>query len=266
MRRRRVAIVHRRRIDQRLERRSRLSIGLRGAIELALVEREAADHRKHAAGQRIHRDHGAGHFGQLPQAILAFDRVAVLAEQRIGVDHVARRQNLRDRDRRLAARRGGSRLRPSDTFQRDEAGLPVLGDRAAQFAAGLETDPGRLVGCLQHHGHPPGRDIAERFDVGELDAPVAGYVELAHGAAPALRLVEIHEAGGHGLARHHLQLRIERGADRQTAFIEFLFAVALEDVAPDFLGEILAGKSMRGVGPAGHDQRLLAGLLAHRPA
>ena len=261
-RRRRVAIVNRRRIDQRLERRSRLPIGLCRAIELALVEREAADHRDHAAGQRVHRDHGAGHFRHLPQAILALDHLAFLVEQRIGVDHVTRRQNLRDRSRRrFAARRGGDRLRPSDTVQRDETGLPLLGDGAAEFAAGLKTDAGRLVGCLQHHGHPPGRDVAQRFDLGELHAPVAGNVQLAHGAAPALRLVEIHEAGGHGLARHHLQLRIERGADRQAAFIEFLFAVALEDVAPDFLGKILAGKRMRGVGPGGHDQRFLARLV-----
>ena len=62
-RRRGVAIVHRRRIDQRLEGRSRLSIGLGRAIELALVEREATHHRENAAGPRIHRDHGAGHFG-----------------------------------------------------------------------------------------------------------------------------------------------------------------------------------------------------------
>ena len=155
----------------------------------------------------------------------------------------------------------GGGLRPSHAVERDDAGLPVLADGAAEFAAGLETDPRRLVAGLQHHGHPPRRDVRQRFDVGELDAPVAGDVELADGAAPALRLVELDEAGGHGLARHHLQLRIERGAHRQAAFIELLLAVALEDVAADFLGEILAGEDVRGVAAAGDGQRILAGLV-----
>ena len=133
-------------------------------------------------------------------------------------------------------------------FERDQAGLPLLADGAAEFAAGLKADPRRLVAGLQHHRHPPRRDIRQRFDVGELDAPIAGDVELADRAAPALRLVEVDEAGGHGLARHHLQLGIERGADRQAAFIELLFAIALEHVAADFLGKIFAGEDMRGVG------------------
>ena len=49
-RRRRIAVVERRRVHDRLERGPRLPVGLRGAVELALVEREAADHRQHAAG------------------------------------------------------------------------------------------------------------------------------------------------------------------------------------------------------------------------
>ena len=86
-------------------------------------------------------------------------------------------------------------------------------------------------------------------------------VELADRAAIAGRLVELDEPGGHGLARHHLQLRIERGAHRQAAFIELLLAVALEDVAADFLGEIFAGEDVRGVAAAGDGQRILARLV-----
>ena len=71
----------------------------------------------------------------------------------------------------------------------------------------------------------------------------------------------VDEARGHGLARHHLHLRIERGPDRQTAFVELLFAVALEHVAADLFGEILAGEDVRGIAPAGHGQRILAGLV-----
>ena len=46
----RVAIVERRRVDERLERRARLAHGLRRAVELGLVEGKAADHGEHAAG------------------------------------------------------------------------------------------------------------------------------------------------------------------------------------------------------------------------
>ena len=40
---------------------------------------------------------------------------------------------------------------------------------------------------------------------------------------------------------------IERGADRQTALVQLLLAVALEDVAADLLGEILAGEGVGAV-------------------
>ena len=250
----------------RLERRSRLPIGLRRAVELALVERESADHRQHAAGPGIHHDHRAGNFRQLPQPVLAFDRIAILADQRIGIDHVARRQHLRHRRRRLEARRPRRSLGPFDAVKRDDAGLPFLADGTAQFAAGLETDSRRLIAGLQHHRHPPRRDVRQRFDVGKLHAPIAGNIELAGRAAPALRLVESHEAGGHGLARHHLQLRIERGPYRQAAFIEFLFAVALEDVAADFLGKIFAGENVRARWSGWSRSADPCGPCRHRPA
>ena len=68
---------------------------------------------------------------------------------------------------------------------------------------------------------------AERLDVGELDAPIAGNVDLGHRPAPAVRLVVLHQSVGQRLARQHLQLGVERGAHRQPAFVELLFAVAL---------------------------------------
>ena len=56
---RRVAVVERRGIDERLERRARLAERLGGAVELAFGEGEAADHGQHAAGMRVHRDERA---------------------------------------------------------------------------------------------------------------------------------------------------------------------------------------------------------------
>ena len=58
-------------------------------------------------------------------------------------------------------------------IERDDAGLPFLADGAAEFAARLKADPRRLVAGFQHHRHPPRRDVRQRFDVGELDAPIA---------------------------------------------------------------------------------------------
>ena len=55
-RRRRVAGLERRRVDERLERRTRLTARLDRAIEVALVEVAAADHRAHVPGRRIDRD------------------------------------------------------------------------------------------------------------------------------------------------------------------------------------------------------------------
>ncbi len=103
-RRGRVAIIECRRIHDRLERRTRLPIGLGRAVELALVEREPADHRQHAAGPGVHHHHRAGHFRQLAQPVLTFDRIAVLSEQRIRIDHIARRKHLRHRRWRPALR------------------------------------------------------------------------------------------------------------------------------------------------------------------
>ena len=62
-----VAVVERRRVDQRLEGRARLALGLQGAVELAGGEGEAADHRVHAAGVRVHGDEPAADLGDLHQ-------------------------------------------------------------------------------------------------------------------------------------------------------------------------------------------------------
>src|SRR6202022_708578 len=96
-----------------------------------------------------------------------------------------RREHLRYIRRRLAPRRPRRGLCPSDAIECDDSGLPVLGNGAAEFAAGLKADPRRLIAGLQHHGHPPRRDIRQRFDVGELHTPIALIVELAGPTPPA---------------------------------------------------------------------------------
>ena len=89
--------------------------------------------------------------------------------------------------------------------------------------------------------------------------------ELLHRTAPALALVELDQAIDQHLARHHLKLRIERGADRKAALVQRLLAVLLIDPAADLFGEIFGGEDVR-AGRARRDgQRLLLGLLGIRP-
>ena len=89
---------------------------------------------------------------------------------------------------------------------------------------------------------------------------------LLTGAAIALRLVELDQPVGQGLARHHLQLRIERGAHRQAALVELLLAVALVDLAAHFLGEIFGGEDVRAGRRGGDVERLLLAPSRRRPA
>src|SRR5439155_24322194 len=64
------AVFQRGDIDERLERRARLPFGLGGAVELALLERPAADQRKDAAVFRVHHHDAAADIRQLPQRVL----------------------------------------------------------------------------------------------------------------------------------------------------------------------------------------------------
>src|SRR5262249_39325063 len=88
-RRRRVAVVERGSIDQRLEGGTRLPERLRRAIELALVVGKAAGHGEHATGLRLHDDHGARNLRYLVQSELI-----VLSGDGLDIDDVTRLQNL----------------------------------------------------------------------------------------------------------------------------------------------------------------------------
>ncbi len=86
---------------------------------------------------------------------------------------------------------------------------------------------------------------------------------LADRAAPAaLGLVEIDQPVGHGLARQHLHLRIERGAHREPALVELLLSVIFEQVAANLLGEVFGGEDVGAGRPHRDVERLLLGLLA----
>ena len=222
-RRRRIAVVERRGIDDRLERRARLAQRLGGAVELALVEREAADHGEHAAGPRIHHHHGAGDFRQSGAAGTGLD--CCRPGQRIDIDHVAGRQAPADTAGSAldgAGRRGFAHFTPSSGMMPISRSLTTAppGSRAgckpirADWSLASSTTASR-------HGAMSDSDLTSASLTPQ--SPVMSI--LLTGAAPALRLVVIDEAVGHGLARHHLHLRIERGAHRQAALVELLLAV-----------------------------------------
>ena len=144
---------------------------------------------------------------------------------------------------------------------RQQPALAFLADAAAGLAPGLEADAGGLIVRFQHHSEPPGRDVGQRLHLGELDAPVAGHIELVGGAAIALLLVEAHEAVDQHLARQHLHLGIERGAHREAALVELLLGVLVLDVAAHLLGEIFGCEDVRAGRPQRDLERLLLGLL-----
>ena len=111
--------------------------------------------------------------------------------------------------------------------------------------ARLEADPGLPVAGVEHDRQPPGLDVAERRHLRQARAPVGRNVDMIHRAAKAVRLVEAHQAVGQRLAGQLLDLRVERGAHRQAAFIQFLLAVEFEQFASNLLGEITRHISVR---------------------
>src|SRR5215471_16634148 len=123
-RRGRVTIIQRRGINERFERRARLPQRLRGAVELALVEGEPANYRKHSAGPGVFDHHGTGNFGNLVQ-----DKLTV-GFCRLDIDHVARVDDLAHLCNGLAAG-----LRPFHAVQRQNADGAFL----AHITAGLAS-------------------------------------------------------------------------------------------------------------------------------
>ena len=202
----------------------------------------------------VHDHHGPGNFRHLAQTKLA------RLFRRIDINNITRRKHLAYALDRLA--RAVCRFRPFDALERQDANLARLDDVAARIARRLQADARRLVVDVEHHREPPRIDIGQGFHIRERDAPVAGNIDLPNGPAPALGFVEIDQAVDHGLARQHLYFRIERGAHRQTAFVELLLSVILEDVTAHLLGEIFRRESV-GAGRAHGDvERLLLGLVA----
>ena len=138
---RRVAVVERGRIDDRLERRAGLAHRLRGAVELGLRIGEAADHRQHAAGMRVHRDEPAGDLRRLAQLV----GVALLL---LDEDHVAGLQHVRRRVRLEPLAVDDVAHGEAHVVLGDGAGLPLGDQLAGDLALRLQADRQALRRCF----------------------------------------------------------------------------------------------------------------------
>ena len=119
--------------------------------------------------------------------------------------------------------------------------LPVPGSRVRLEADLAPPSPVSSTIASRHSS----TSVSGR-DLGDGDAPVlADGVEMLDRPAPAALPVELDQAVHQRLARHDLQLRIERGADRQAALVELLLAEHLGELAADLLGEIVGGEEVR---------------------
>src|SRR5690242_1689434 len=125
-----VAIIERSRVDKRFEGRAGLAQRLRGSVELALIEGEAANHGEHAAGPWIFDHHGAGDFGHLMQTELAF------GFGRLDIDNVAGADDLADLADRLP-----TRFCPLHSFERQYSDRAFFAHKAARFTARLQSNP-----------------------------------------------------------------------------------------------------------------------------
>ena len=200
---RRVAIIQSRRVDEGLERRARLPLRLGGAVELRLVEREAAHHGEDTTRIGIHGHDGAADIGNLLQPELS----------RLAVHRVPHR-----RRRRAIASSGwissrSSGCRPGSTVPVSRSAI----DLAGLIVAGLQSDPRRGVAAIEHDREAPGLHIPECRNRRQRRTPVAAKIDVADGAPEAMRFVESNEAVDKSLAGDDLELGIERGADRETA-------------------------------------------------
>lgn len=107
----------------------------------------------------------------------------------------------------------------------------------------------------------PFGNVAKALYLGERRSPVTGCLDLFDGSTETATLVILHQTVLKRLARLHLDLRIERGANRKAAFKKRLLAVFLDDLAADFLGEIVRREDMRAATAQIDAKRLLLCVL-----
>ncbi len=214
--RRRETLVHRRRVDERLEARARLAPGLRDVVELAAVEVEAADHRIDRTALRVERHEARGHFRQLRDRPLARLRV---------LDH-------------------------ADDRPRAQLDLGLGAGRQCRLRE-LQAVAGEIDRLARQHGRPhqPGRraDHHGRLQVvavGVLDQRVVdgllalvgigGQVDEGFRAAIAMAALVVEDAAPHRFIGGFLIALAQRGVDVQATRIRFFVVLRVHQLAHHF--------------------------------
>ena len=175
--RRRESLFQRRRVDERLERRSGLALRLRHVVELVALEAPAADERQDGAVLRPHRDERGFRLRQLR------DLPAPLGVPR-EADHRARPDPARGG--RLVGERAGGEL---DAVARDFRDLAVgehrlhLGRRSVRHDRGNEAVAVARLGEQMLERRIALRRVLRETNVG-LRAPVAVPVVVVDHASP----------------------------------------------------------------------------------
>ena len=261
----REAMFERYRIDEGLESRARLPLGLRGPIELARMEVEAAGEREDSPVMRIHGDERAVRLGDLPQRIgraprggllcrrgqsgmicaRIFGRRRIIEAAALHIDDIPDRENLlgaRDLGAKRPVRK--SRARPFQLRERNDAHIHVEGfpKRSRAFAHNLmrrpQADRCEVGRRLENDREPPRRQARLRRDLPKRHRPKTSGFQSLDRTAPAAFAIIGDESLAERLVGQGLQARRKRRAHRQASAKERLAPIEFRDAAAHLFGKI----------------------------
>ena len=229
-RRRRQPAIDGGRVEKRLERGAELPVGLRGAIELAAREAEAADHCEDLPGPVVDGDERAL---ELRLLLESDGRLARGIERRdADLDEIAGLDQF-------------GWVRPSRPL--------IAGARQVRSVAAEAHARGRGSLLTRIDGHDDRRD-----DVAGGHRPRPAIVTEVSIVCPSSRMFRaglrqmprrlrhLAQTRVDGLVGRALQLGVERGANRQAVLVERLGAVLGFDVLADLLDEVRRDRSTPG--------------------
>ena len=242
-RRRRVAAVERRGVDEGLERRARLAQRLGGAVEDARLVGEAALHGEDAPGLDVHRHEAALDLRHL--AVGPVVEGAVLLD-RLDEDHVADLPQVGRALRRAQAVVGVAHPRPARVGEAEELPSPASGTPSMPMRAALSPSASTTAGCQPAMSRGTWVAASARRQLASSAGSKVARVDLGHRAAvdPEPRSY-FSSPSRSASAADVLELGVHGGADRQAAGEELLVAELGRELAADLVGEIVARRHGR---------------------
>ena len=114
----------------------------------------------------------------------------------------------------------------------------------------LDADAGGTLANFQHDRGIPAVHVTADIDFGQGRAPGRVISQLVRrqrlsGAAPNAQVAVVFQLGAKRLRRLDLQFGIHRGADRQAAAKELLFAEVAAELAANFIREVIPRRQLR---------------------